>query len=376
MKTPRIGTSVVAMTVLLFAAQALGGEPGGEPKVGAGISMPSEEVLQRLKRFGQIANTNQVDVTDSGRTSAQSLEQALQAECEAHPENVPYLRYYMAKVKEILKHYDEMAKWAPPVAQDLTNPNCADARRILGRHLYLSTGEKIEKETEEFRERLDRSKIEVFPCGFYADLAVDREKPSMFDHNDPSSHLIRNWGNTNAAAEMYRGMNLLSEAISTYGLTIGFLNINTFSDQVAPVWMAIGDCYSAQGERSKALDNFYKSLASGQPLADVTPRIQREVQAINEKRPAAALEVKPDAKTLEKIAESLGRTDLYDQAISAAEAAEKIAGKPSALLPGLHQRKADMMQLMLKMTKEGVVVRGITVTKESIAKELELAKRP
>jgi hypothetical protein len=351
------------------------------------------EYIQRLKRFHIIAGVIG-PAPEKMKDIAQTMADALESEVKQFPGKKSLLAYYVAKSHDVLGHSETAAQWAMPVSKDLEDPNCAEARSLLFCNGYYGDGSgrkfdklKTSKEDmvnalEAFYSAYQDGIIEIYPKGYEAARILNKvtqkaNTESFGDITKPSNKIKRIETETRAAGDMYMQMNMYSEAIVVYKEGAGFLDEWTWMEPLyAPLWMSIGDCYASTGRPDLAARYYVKSLACGQPLADVTPKIR---QAQTETRPTetkATVTAKPDAPTLEKIAARLAGTELFDEAIEAAVVAEKLRGTKSALLSSLHQRKADWMRMCLNMTKEGVIVRGVLITTEAIKQEEALGRQP
>jgi tetratricopeptide (TPR) repeat protein len=270
---------------------------------------------------------------------------------------------------------------AGPTEKSLDDCNCADARLLLSMLNRTPLGAEYGPGAKPTR--FESALREVYPFGKDADYAMNHLDPkpmmlggvTVYVDPAPSVRLKADPAPALQAADAYRQMNLLVPAMRHYQLAIGLTSHPFwFAPECGDIYMCIGDCLALQGKWKPALAYYVKSLACGQPLADITHRMRDMDAAINENRKApAALTEKPDAGQLEKIANLLADDDLFDQAIEAAEAARKADPTTTAgLSASLHKRKAALLQKVVDTLGEGPIMRGTKATKEAIIQEENL----
>jgi hypothetical protein len=352
-----------------------------------GQQFPSANLIQNLKWLPQIPGRGLVP---SNKVLAVSLVKAIEAERNEFPARREFLAFYLADAKYIAdggprtvsaETKEDIVMFIGPVARDLADCNCLEARTLLYGLGRSPLGEPFPPKTSpmDATAAFEAALIEVFPVGSESDHVTlkKQSKDDLFVDlgTDELPFRIRHESiGAKALADGYRRMGYPSQALSAYHLAIGMEGLGATGDEA--IYMSIGDCLATQGKWDQALGYYLKSLASGQALADITPKMRDMDKAINEKRKVPELvKEKPDRVELERIAGLLADTDLFDQAIEAAELARKAdpAGASAELLPSLHRRKAALLQRVIDALGEGPVVRGTKATKENVAKEMEMA---
>jgi len=383
---PRIISAILSAGLLVCLAESNSGF-SNVPSAAQTSPARTTEWIQRLRLFHTYYN-NLDDADPRKLSGCRSLLAALSLDEVKVGPTAKALQFYASYCRAALGDGASEKESLIMIANSVDDANVLEAKFLLAQINHANRSAAGESEAAIL---FDEEEMKLYPRGATADVLMTRSVSQSVkpDESSPTpirtSHgaielraSMRKFPNeATEAGNLYRTMGCIPEAMECYRDAIGLMaRTEWFSPKAAPVWMAIGDCLSTEGKWEVALTYYLKSLASGQPLADVTRRIRDMDAAITEKRgtPAAG-QKKLDRASLERIANLLADTELFDPAIRAAEAARGIGGETLAdeLTRSLHKRKAELLQRVINVMGEGLNVRGAKATKEAVTQEQLLA---
>lgn len=369
------------VTCMLLAGAIQGGGDQGTRTDDPG------SVIQHLKRF-HIVYAHSSGDPQPARTLASSLLAALEG--RPRMERDRYLSYYEGHCKYVLDQLADARRLAERIALDGTAINQPEAIRLLTL-IEVRTAQNdplgIQRSIREARLLTN-----CFPAGISADRLMwmdhgRRRKESRVGNttiSTPYGGDLPFMGKDDdlgmiGVGDLYCGMSMYRDALRAYRLAAGLMNSGAWiSERSVALWRGSGDAHAKLGEWDRAIACYYKAIASGGPLRDLTPRLIGAQKAQASGRKSETPAAKPDRAQLWSIAKLCAETDLYDEAIRAATSATRAGLEDKArveLFTEVLEAKLRTLQRCLHEYGPGVNFRGTVVTEAVIkATRAELAK--
>jgi hypothetical protein len=173
-------------------------------------------------------------------------------------------------------------------------------------------------------------------------------------------------------AANYRSMGYFEQSFILLNRAAGFIGEdNWISPQAQNIWFEFGDTNKALGKWDNAYEYYVKSIASGRRVKECIPAIKEVVAARNASKTATKVNQEGTPKLLESIARDCISTELFDEANSALDEAEKISKVRDRELDILmHVEKARVIKALLNDGFDGFTYRGVRISQIELNAEV------
>ena len=340
------------------------------------------ELIHRIKRFRFLYP----EAARSKRKIASGLRDVLAKRMATSETHRQLFGYYAAQCAYVLGDLPDARRLIKGISADVEHPCVAEAIILLehilcdelrktqaamaaeSEGINIDFGEKV----REYQKWRYKSIAALYPHGHAADTLMwfgGGSTPGVFPERRPDLMI--------KAGELYAAMGMWKDSIRAYRLAAGLLERSDWlsRDDAADIWRGLGDAYLALGKWRLATAYYYKAIACGGKLKELTPKLRVALNKDARREKATVSAPKPDATTLATISEMAAQTQLFEEAFWAGKKSCEIAGKTdSKQLAKVRELQAKTLRTMLRNFGEGRVFRGVKLSEKTVGDAERRAK--